>query len=125
MNKVQGHFASLAMAAALAATAATLLATGAPAAAAGPAAQSAPTRAVGIRYTDLNLASPDGLGRLEDRVRHAAERLCRDGGAQAPAASFAVRKCVKQAVAAAAPQVRQAIASQRGERFAARAALAD
>jgi UrcA family protein len=124
MNQVQGKFAGLAFAAALATTGITLLSVGTPAGAADLRAQSAPSRSQGVRYTDLNLASAEGRGRLEDRVRNVAERLCENGGSPAPAAAIASAKCVKRAIAAAAPQIEQAIASQRRQ-FAARALAAD
>lgn len=124
MNQVQGKFAGLAFAAALATSAATMLSLGTPAAAAEIGMPLAP-RVEGVRYADLNLASADGLARLEDRVRNTAERLCGASETHHLAATFAVRKCVKQAIAAAAPQIRQAAVSQRQEQFAARADLAD
>jgi UrcA family protein len=124
MNQVQGKFSGLAFAAALATTGVTLLSLAAPAGAADFGAKSASARSEGVRYTDLNLASAEGRDRLEDRVRNVAERLCETGGSPAPAAAIASAKCVRRAVAAAAPQIEQAIASQRRQ-FAARALAAD
>lgn len=72
-----------------------------------------------IAYDDLNLASPSGVGRLEARLRNAAERLCVYKGLKTPDMASNERACVTKALADAEPQVQLAIARQRSGLLAA------
>lgn len=114
MNALHGKLAGLAFAAALATSGLTLVALGAPAYAAAPAAY--PT--VTVAHADLNLGSEAGVRKLEARVRHAAQQLCLTPGVKTPKLYSAERNCVKQTIANAAPQVREAVARQGATRSA-------
>jgi UrcA family protein len=110
MTRLYPRLAALALAASLAVTGATLASTGAPAYGADLVVSGAPTAR--IAYDDLNLRSEAGVRRLETRVRAAAERVC---DVDAPATStlrdrLDSRACRDAAIAAAAPQVRRAVA---------------
>lgn len=63
-----------------------------------------------VSHGDLNLASAAGLARLDARVRRAAERLCIEPGVRPLHFAAQARACVEEAVAAAQPQLRRAIA---------------
>jgi UrcA family protein len=108
MTRLYPRFAALALVASFAVTGATLASTGAPASAAGRVVGGAP--AARIAYDDLNLRSPAGVKRLEHRVRAAAEHLCVVRGEGALRARLDALACRDAAIAAAAPQVRRAVA---------------
>jgi UrcA family protein len=78
------------------------------------AADAAPAREVPevqlVSHADLDLSSTNGRARLEQRVRSAADRLCRDDLRASPEGGYLDRKCFDAAVANALPQVRLAVA---------------
>jgi UrcA family protein len=81
------------------------------------AADAAPAREVPevqlVSHADLDLSSTNGRVRLEQRVRSAADRLCRDDLRASPEGGYLNRKCFDAAVANALPQVRLAVARAR------------
>lgn len=64
-----------------------------------------------VSYRDLNLASSDGVARLNRRVEAAATRLCVDAGVQPLSSLMLGKACRADAIASAAPQVSDAIAN--------------
>ena len=64
-----------------------------------------------VSYRDLNLASGDGVARLNRRIESAANRLCVDPNPQPLSAVMLDRACRADAIASAAPQVSAAIAN--------------
>lgn len=60
-----------------------------------------------VRYNDLNLASPAGIERLEDRINGAARLVCgaRDDYRQSLILQAETRKCIADAKARAMAQV--------------------
>jgi UrcA family protein len=102
-------FAALAAAAALASTSGAIAALTAPAVAAEVKAPA--VVAVTVRHDDLNLRSVAGVERLNARIRAAADRLCIEPGVKGLDASLAGIECRDALVAAAAVQVRSAIAA--------------
>lgn len=67
-----------------------------------------PTAVVG--YSDLNLARPAGVSRLNARIRHAAEILCYDYGVRSVKENIISMNCEREAIDGARPQVDQAVA---------------
>lgn len=67
-----------------------------------------PTAVVG--YSDLNLARPAGVDRLNARIRRAAELLCVDNGVRPLSEVMLSRACTRDAIAGAQPQVDRAVA---------------
>lgn len=98
-------FASLSAAAALANVAVAV-----PAHAAEP---SAPTASV--RYADLDLATPDGVARLDRRIRIAAKSVCGEADPRDLARMAPVQQCRAKAIVSAAPQIASAIESAHGD----------
>ena len=117
MNIFSLKVSGLAFAALLAAGAANLA--GAPAQAQQPIVVEGATPAAVVGHADLNLAADAGVQRLQARIRAAAERLCVEPGTASVQVQVEARNCITATVAAAQPQVRQAIARQAGQRFAA------
>jgi UrcA family protein len=70
-----------------------------------------------VTHADLDLGSASGRARLEQRVRSAADRLCRDDGRASPEGGYLNRACFDAAVANAAPQV-QLTVSRAGNQHA-------
>jgi UrcA family protein len=70
---------------------------------------SAPTARVS--YSDLNLASPSGIERLQSRVRRTAESLCVEGAKTDLVRASAEHKCFTAAVASAQGQIDAAVRS--------------
>lgn len=64
-----------------------------------------------VSYRDLNLASSDGVARLNRRIESAADRLCVDPNPQPLSAIMLDRACRADAIASATPQVSAAIAN--------------
>lgn len=62
-----------------------------------------------VTHADLDLGSESGRARLEQRVRSAADRLCRDDGRASPEGGYLNRACFDAALANALPQVRLAV----------------
>jgi UrcA family protein len=90
-------------------------------AAAAPAAAAAPPGSFAVAYGDLDLASPGGLAKLDERVRKAAARLCSDHAYRPLPNRTDERECVEAAIGAADRGVQQAIADYRQKtRLAAR-----
>jgi UrcA family protein len=116
MNKLK--FAALAALAALASTGGGIAALTGPAFAAEG---KAPATVVAtVRYGDLNLRTVAGVERLNARIRAAADRLCIEPGVKRLDASLAGLECRDAFIAAAAPQVRSAVAAS-GADYAANA----
>lgn len=102
-------FAALAAVAALASAGFGLTALAAPAFAAettAPAAVSAT-----VHYDDLNLRTAAGVGRLNARIRAAADRLCIETGVKGLSARRAGIECRDALIASAGGQVRAAVAA--------------
>jgi UrcA family protein len=81
---------------------------------------SAAPPSVAVSYADLDLASSNGLERLDDRIRHAARRLCSEGGTRPLRDRIAERRCVADALATAQPQFQAAVARTPGAVLASR-----
>lgn len=87
----------------------------------GGAAPIVPARAAGVegpavviaavRYGDLDLRSAAGVAQLDARIRAAAGRLCLEPGVKSLDAARAGLECRDALVAAAAAQVRRAVAA--------------
>ena len=116
MNKLNLKFATLGALAAIAVTGGTLAATAAPLHAAELVVTAKPAQAR-VPYADLNLRSEAGVARLDARIRAAADRLCTGVGIEKLADRFAEARCRTATIAAAAPQVKQAIETF-GSRYA-------
>jgi UrcA family protein len=63
-----------------------------------------------VTYADLNLHSAQGKARLEQRVRAAADRLCRENDRATPDGGYLNTKCFQAAVADGAQQMQLAVA---------------
>lgn len=74
-----------------------------------------------VSYRDLNLSEPNGVARLQRRVRRAAVELCDFGPGGAISVMFAERACTKDAVLGAQDQIDRAIASYGSKELASRA----
>lgn len=78
-----------------------------------------------VSYSDLNMASDEGLDMLRGRVRGAARRLCIDEGVRQLKPVFEGRHCFTGAIAGAEAQISRALAAlDRGEQFASNRAIA-
>jgi UrcA family protein len=62
-----------------------------------------------VHYADLDLRSPAGVAKFEQRVAAAADRLCIGTGVETLAARLDGMQCRDATIAAAIPQVRGAI----------------
>ena len=118
MTTIDIRNAGLALAAALATSAATLAAFPLSAHAAPAVAVTAEVPAVRVSHTDLNLASPAGLKKLDARIRSAAERLCIVPGGKSLEEAQEAKACVDETVAGTQPQVRRAILLQTAPQLA-------
>jgi len=63
-----------------------------------------------VTYADLNLNSAEGQARLEQRVRSAADRLCRADDRATPDGGYLNTKCYQAAVSDGARQMQLAVA---------------
>jgi UrcA family protein len=108
MTRTDFKFAALAAIMALAVTGATFAST-TPAFGAELVVNGTPAPTVRIGYADLDLHSAAGVARLERRVAAAADKLCIGVGEEALADRLAGIQCRDATIAAAAPQVRNAI----------------
>jgi UrcA family protein len=63
-----------------------------------------------VRFKDLDLATPDGIAALEQRVRAAADAVCAQLGEWYPKLFTTDKECRQRAVQSAMVQVRAAIA---------------
>ena len=71
-------------------------------------------RSVAVDYSDLNLATPDGIAALDRRVRRIARGLCwRERVGPDPWATRALNRCVDEALDNARDQVASAILAHR------------
>ena len=114
ITNVRGVIASLGAVAALANVAVAL-----PAHAAEP---QAPTASV--RYADLDLATPDGVARLDRRIRVAVSAVCGTADIRDLSRAALVRQCRDNAMTGAAPQIASAIERARdGTQVASAASL--
>ncbi len=78
-----------------------------------------------VGYSDLNIASDEGLDMLRGRVRGAAKRLCIDEGVRQLEPVLEGRQCFTGAIAGAEAQISRAVAAlDRGEQFASNSAIA-
>jgi UrcA family protein len=108
MTMLNLKFAALGAIAALGVTGGTLAAASAPLRAA-ELVVTARAPAARIGYDDLNLSGAAGKARLQARVRHAAETLCVGTGVETLKDRLAGAKCRDAAIAAAEPQIANAI----------------
>ncbi len=75
---------------------------------------------IGVRFSDLDLASDAGASILRARITRAANTVCGDTDQRDLGAMGQMMACRKTAMASAAPQVELALASARpGRSFAA------
>lgn len=74
-------------------------------------AQEVTRTATEVRYSDLNLASPDGAQALKARVSRAAKRVCQVDSDRTLESAAQARACTKVALAKAMPQVELALAN--------------
>lgn len=78
-----------------------------------------------VGYSDLNVASEDGLEMLRGRVRGAAKRLCINDAVRQLEPVLEGRRCFAGAIAGSEAQISRVVAAlERGERFASNAAIA-
>lgn len=77
-----------------------------------------PATLIRIGYSDLNLATAQGRAALDARVRSAARQLCVEPGVTGLWYKMHGKQCLTQTLAAARPQVRQAVADFNTIRFA-------
>jgi UrcA family protein len=68
-----------------------------------------------VPHSDLDLATPDGAARLDERVRTKIRQLCANGGRDGVSLRLE-RECRETALAATAPAIRVAIANARLDR---------
>jgi UrcA family protein len=72
-----------------------------------------------VTHADLDLSSANGRARLEQRVRSAADRLCRVDDRASPEGGYRNGKCFDAAVSNAWPQVQLAVArAKNGQAYA-------
>jgi UrcA family protein len=73
----------------------------------------APIKELSIRsrvsYADLDLATADGVAALEKRVKDTAVSTCKELKVEIPAEGSTEEKCIKEAIAGAAPQIAAAV----------------
>jgi UrcA family protein len=62
-----------------------------------------------VYYSDLNLASETGVKRLETRVRSAARNICFSNGIQPIDMQMQERRCFREAMDSAEPQIADAV----------------
>ena len=81
--------------------------------------QAAPANATefeaNVAHDDLDLATREGVARLDERVRTKARQMCANGGRDSASLRLE-RECRDSALAAAAPEIRVAIANARADR---------
>ena len=81
-------------------------------------------RSVEVSVGDLNLASPSGQNRLQERVARAARSVCSSNDERSAREHAAVKECEAQAIAGAAQAITERIAQYKAQRgLAARATL--
>ncbi|QDH34920.1 UrcA family protein [Porphyrobacter sp. YT40] len=68
-----------------------------------------------VAHDDLDLTTRDGVARLDERVRTKAHQMCANGGRDSASLRLE-RECRASALAAAAPEIRVAIANARADR---------
>ena len=79
-----------------------------------------------VGYSDLNIASEDGLDMLRGRVRGAAKRLCINDAVRQLEPVLEGRRCFAGAIAGSEEQISRVVAALgRGERVASHAAIAE
>ena len=71
-----------------------------------------------VHYVDLNLASEEGRAIFERRIDRAAEMVCGKVADGRSAMDVAIKRCQRNAIAAAKPATDQAIANYSTKRFA-------
>jgi len=80
----------------------------------GKSAIGAPIKELSVRsrvsYADLDLATPAGADALKKRVEDVAKSSCKEIKVDVPAEGSTVDKCIKDAIAGAAPQIDKAVA---------------
>ncbi|WP_086607511.1 UrcA family protein [Erythrobacter donghaensis] len=69
-----------------------------------------------VAHDDLDLTTRDGVARLDERVRTKARQMCANGGRDSASLRLE-RECRESALAAAAPEIRVAIANARADRM--------
>jgi UrcA family protein len=81
----------------------------------GKSAIGAPIKELSIRsrvsYADLDLSTPDGVAKLEQRVKDTAISTCKELKVQIPAEGSTEEKCIKEAIDGATPQIQAAVAA--------------
>lgn len=88
-------------------------------AAASPASAQEEPRSVAVSYADLDLSTADGVGRLDRRVRNAADRVCSVNGARDLKTRGMVLACKEQTLANARQHVQMAVnAALNGQQLA-------
>jgi UrcA family protein len=77
----------------------------------------APIKELSIRsrvsYADLDLTTAAGVETLEKRVHDTAVSTCKEIKVDVPAEGSTVDKCIKEAIAGAAPQIQAAVEAAR------------
>ncbi len=68
-----------------------------------------------VAHDDLDLSTREGVARLDERVRTKARQMCANGGRDSASVRLE-RECRDSALAAAAPEIRVAIANARADR---------
>ena len=68
-----------------------------------------------VVHDDLDLTTREGVARLDERVRTKARQMCANGGRDSASVRLE-RECRATALAAAAPEIRVAIANARADR---------
>ena len=63
-----------------------------------------------VSYADLDLSTPAGANALKKRVEDVAKSSCKEIKVDVPAEGSTVEKCIKDAIAGAAPQIDKAVA---------------
>ena len=80
----------------------------------GKSAIGAPLKELSVRsrvsYADLDLSTPAGVTALKKRVEDVAKSSCKEIKVDVPAEGSTVDKCIKDAIAGAAPQIDKAVA---------------
>ena len=71
-------------------------------------------RSVAVSAADLNLSTPEGSAMLRQRVKAAAYTLCGQTGSADIVGNADVRRCRKEAIASAKPQVDTLLARANG-----------
>ena len=78
--------------------------------------QSGDTRTARVAVANLDLGTPAGVKALDRRILQAAAELCGTPSAADPHGGRAYRRCVEEAIAAAAPARARSIAFRQGGR---------